>query len=451
MSKFDELRKKYPNFIYEDYTLEIIDNELVITYKFVIENLEKFEPIIKVPLNNIDINLNDSLLKKIIFNLGMVEVVSYLKCTCSKNVIIKAGYLNDEQISFFKKLYYNGLGEFLYLNKIDITIDELFDINSVAKEDKLESYAYSGVGNLIAIGGGKDSCVSLELLKDEHDTNTCFIINPKKVTLECAKVASYDEQRILGITRILDKKIISMNEKGFLNGHTPFSAIVAFSSYLTAYIYKKENIVLSNENSANEATVLGTNINHQYSKSIEFENDFRKYCQKFFGISLNYFSLLRPLTEFQIGMLFSNYKKFHQIFKSCNPGSKKEPWCWCTKCAKCLFVYIILSPFLYKDELIKIFGTDLFEDRELLDIFIELLGYGETKPFDCVGSYKEVRYAISLLIDKLDGNLPYLLQYYKDNYELDLSVDYKTLFEEENNVPNIYQEKIRKELVECAK
>lgn len=451
MSKFDELRKKYPNFIYEDYTLEIIDNELVITYKFVIENLEKFEPIIKVPLNNIDINLNDSLLKKIIFNLGMVEVVSYLKCTCSKNVIVKAGYLNDEQISFFKKLYYNGLGEFLYLNKIDITIDELFDITSVVKEDKLESYIYSGVGNLIAIGGGKDSCVSLELLKDEHDTNTCFIINPKKVTLECAKVASYDEQRILGITRILDKKIIAMNEKGFLNGHTPFSAIVAFSSYLTAYIYKKENIVLSNENSANEATVLGTNINHQYSKSIEFENDFRKYCQKFFGISLNYFSLLRPLTEFQIGMLFSNYKKFHQIFKSCNPGSKKEPWCWCTKCSKCLFVYIILSPFLYKDELIKIFGTDLFEDRELLDIFIELLGYGETKPFDCVGSYKEVRYAISLLIDKLDGNLPYLLQYYKDNYELDLSVDYKILFEEENNVPNIYQEKIRKELVECAK
>lgn len=451
MSKFDELREKYPNFIYDDYTLEIVDGELIITYKFIIENLETFEPIIKIPLNNLNINLNDSFLKKIVFNLGMVEVVSYLKCTCSKNVIIKSGYLNKEQINFFKKLYYNGLGEFLYLNKIDITMDELFDITSETKEEDNIVSSFKGEGNLIAIGGGKDSCVSLELLKDKHDINSCFIINPKKVTLDCAKASNYKEESIIGITRILDKKIITMNDRGFLNGHTPFSAIVAFSSYLTAYIYKKENIILSNENSANEATVVGTSINHQYSKSLEFENDFREYTKKFLKININYFSLLRPLTEFQIGMLFSNYKKYHQIFKSCNPGSKKEPWCWCNKCAKCLFVYTILSPFLYKDKLIKIFGADLFLDKDLLNTFIELLGYGETKPFDCVGSYKEVRYAVSLLISKLDGKLPYLLQYYKDNYELELSIDYKTLYEEENNVPDIYQEKIRKELVKYAK
>ncbi len=451
MSKFDELREKYPNFIYDDYILEVKDNELIITYKFVIENLETFKPILKIPLDNIKININDSMLKKIIFNLGMVEVVSYLKCTCSKNVIIKAGFINEEQINFFKKLYYNGLGEFLYLNKIDIDMEDLFDITCEVKEEDCVIPTYEGTGNLIAIGGGKDSCVSLELLKDEHDTNTCFIINPKKVTLDCAKKANYNDNSIIGITRILDKKIISMNEKGFLNGHTPFSAIVAFSSYLTAYIYKKENIVLSNENSANETTVIGTSINHQYSKSIEFENDFREYTNKFFGTNINYFSLLRPLTEFQIGMLFASYKKYHQIFKSCNPGSKKEPWCWCSKCAKCLFVYTILSPFLYKDELIKIFGTDLFEDKELLKIFIELLGYGKTKPFDCVGSYSEVRYAVSLLITKLEGKLPYLLQYYQDNYELELDIDFKTLYEENNNVPNIYQEIIRKELVRCAK
>lgn len=451
MHKFDDLRKKYPNFIYDSYTLEVMDNELIIIYKFIIENLETFEPSIKIPLNNLSINLNDSFLKKVVFNLGMVEVVSYLKCTCSKNVIIRAGFLNEEQINFFKKLYYNGLGEFLYLNKIDITIDELFDITCEVKEEDGIIPSYEGKGNLIAIGGGKDSCVSLKLLNDEHDNNTCFIINPKKVTLDCAKTANYNENSIIGITRILDKKIITMNEKGFLNGHTPFSAIVAFSSYLTAYIYNKENIVLSNENSANEATVIETAINHQYSKSIEFENDFRDYVNKFLNNKINYFSLLRPLTEFQIGMLFSHYKKYHQIFKSCNPGSKKEPWCWCNKCAKCLFVYTILSPFLYKDELVKIFGTDLFEDKDLLEIFIELLGYGKTKPFDCVGSFKEVRYAVSLLINELDGKLPYLLQYYKDNYELELNVDYKTLYEEENNVPDIYQEKIRKELVRCAK
>lgn len=451
MSEFYEFREKYPNFIYDSYKVSLEKKELVITYKFIIENLESFEPSIKIPLKNVEIDLNNSFFKNIVFNLGMVEIVSYLKCTCSKNVVVKAGYLNEEQINFFRKLYYNGLGEFLYLNKIDISIDDLFNITCIASQENIKVPKYNGVGNLIPIGGGKDSCVSLELLKDEHDTNSCFIINPKKVTLECAAISSCDEQNIIGITRIIDKKIIAMNEKGFLNGHTPFSAIVAFSAYLTAYIYKKENIILSNESSANEATVLGTNINHQYSKSIEFERDFREYTKKFFKIPLNYFSLLRPLTEFQIGMLFSNYKKYHPIFKSCNPGSKKEPWCWCAKCAKCLFVFTILSPFLYKEELIKIFGTDLFEDKELLNIFIELLGYAETKPFDCVGSYKEVRYAVSLVISQLGDDLPYLLQYYKDNYELELSSDYKTLYEEENNVPDVYQELIRKELVRCAK
>lgn len=451
MSKFDEFREKYPNFSYDNYTIDNLNNELVITYKFVIENLESFEPSIIIPLNNVEVDINDAFLRNIVFNLGMVEVVSYLKCTCSKNVIVKTGFLNEEQINFFKKLYYNGLGEFLYLNKIDVSVEDLFNITCVVPEEEIKVPSYNGVGNLIPIGGGKDSCVSLELLKDEHDTNSCFIINPKKVTLDCAKISSYDEQNIIGIKRILDKKIIAMNEKGFLNGHTPFSAIVAFSSYLTAYIYKKENIILSNESSANEATVLGTNINHQYSKSIEFENDFREYTKKFFKIPLSYFSLLRPLTEFQIGMLFASYKKYHPIFKSCNQGSKKEPWCWCGKCAKCLFVYTILSPFLYKDELVKVFGADLFEDEELLNTFIELLGYAETKPFDCVGEFGEVRYAVSLLISKLDGELPYLLQYYKDNYELELNTNYKTLYEEENNVPDTYQEIIRKELVKCAR
>ena len=71
---------------------------------------------------------------------------------------------------------------------------------------------------------------------------------------------------------------------------------------------------------------------------------------------------------------------------------------------------MILSPFLYKEELISIFGSDLYEREDLLDTFKEILGYSETKPFECVGTYSEARYAVSLLIDKLSKeNLPFLL------------------------------------------
>lgn len=440
---FSALRDKYKELIYEKYDINISDDELEITYYFNIPNLTVFTPKIIIPKNIIKNEINE-FAKYLIFHVGLIELISYFKCCCPKKIIIKAGYLSEEQISWFKKLYYYGLGEFLYVNNIDISYDDFVDIICLA-DKKDYSIKYYGRGNLIPIGGGKDSCVSLELLKDMD--NKAFIINPKEVTLACAKKANYDDDKIITVKRILDKQIIALNKKGYLNGHTPFSALVSFLSYLTAYLDNKKYIVLSNEGSANEPTIIGTKINHQYSKTFEYENDFNNYTKKYFNIDIKYFSLLRPLSEFQIGLLFSKYTKYHHIFKSCNVGSKQEPWMWCCKCAKCLFVYIILSPRLYKNSLIDIFGKDLYEDKDLLPIFKELIGDASTKPFECVGTIKEVRYAISLTINKIDGNLPYLLQYYKDNYELiDEKLEYN--YNELNNLDPIFDEIVRKN-VKC--
>ena len=67
--------------------------------------------------------------------------------------------------------------------------------------------------------------------------------------------------------------MLQLNSEGYINGHTPFSAIVAFSSVLTAALNGQKYITLSNENSANESTVKDSKVNHQYSKSYEFELD----------------------------------------------------------------------------------------------------------------------------------------------------------------------------------
>lgn len=447
-NKFQELRKKYDKFIYEKY--EIIENNdnYEIIFYFDIPNLTKFTPKLIINKNNLtNTNINDNFLEYLVFNIGLIELISYVKCTCSKNIIIQAGYLDDYQIDWFKKILYNGLGEFLYVNNITITQDELFNITTTGKSKEF-NISYKGTGNLIPIGGGKDSNVTLELMKKEYEDNTCFIINPKGANIECAKIGGYENKTIV-INRILDKKIIDLNNQGFLNGHTPFSALVAFISYLCAYLSNKEYIILSNEDSANQSTVIGTNINHQYSKTYEFENDFNEYTKKYFKINIKYFSLLRPLTEFQIGMLFSKYTHYHDTFKSCNLGSKEKDWNWCGKCPKCLFVYIILSPFLYKDDLIKIFNKDLYEDETLLETFIELLGYSKTKPFECVGTYEEVRYAVSLLINKLENNLPHLLKYYKDNYPLYLEENFKIKYNNINNLEPKF-ENIIKEAINNA-
>lgn len=447
LERYHLFRKRYPNFIYKSYKVEEDNEEFKITYFFEIEGLKEFNPTIVIKKSNKNL-IDNEFLNYLVFHVGLVELISYWKAVCSPNVIIKAGYIDEEQIKWFKKLYYYGLGEFFYVNGIDASYEDFMNItcDSIKQEYNV---TYNGIGNLIPIGGGKDSVVSLELLKEYYDINNPFIINPKDVTKSCAYVAAYDDNQIITVKRTIDKNLIELNKEGYLNGHTPFSALVAFLSYLTAYIYGKKYIILSNESSANESTVVGTKINHQYSKTYEFENDFNNYTKKYFNIDIKYFSLLRPLSEFQIGMLFSNYEKYHQVFKSCNVGSKELPWKWCCNCPKCLFVYIILSPKLYKNKLIKIFGEDLFNKEELLNTYKELIGDAKTKPFECVGTINEVRYASSLVINKLEQEkeeLPYLLKYFKDNYDLVLDDSIKSNFNNENNLDDIFINILKKEL-----
>lgn len=441
MDKYNELRNKYDTFIYDSYEIEELENTTKIIYNFIVPSLTQYKPTLEVKKFKID-----SFTKNLIFHIGLVELVSYWKATCSKNVIIKAGYINKEQIEFFKKLYFYGLGELFYTNGITPNYDDFINIKCELKEQNIEIPNYVGNGNLIPIGGGKDSNVTLEIMKSDFEDNLCFIINPKQVTLSCAQTAGYSNEKIVTVKRTIDKNLIELNKQGFINGHTPFSALVAFLSYFNAYITGKKYILLSNESSANESNVDGTKINHQYSKTYEFECDFNEYTKKYFKIDIKYFSLLRPLSEYQIAMLFSNYEKYHKIFKSCNVGSKKEPWHWCCSCPKCLFVYIILSPFLYKEKLIEIFGEDLFEKEDLLDIFIELTGYGKTKPFECVGTYEEVRYAITKTISKLDKQ-PYLLKYYKEHFELEnLNKNLENKYNRENNLNPYFENLLKSEL-----
>ncbi len=439
MKTLEEI-KKYKEFIFDRYTVDYVDNKMVINYYYEIPGLSTFNHKIEIPYTSRV--FDKEFASYLAFNIGVMEIVSYYKCAIPKTITIKCGYLDENQKEFFKKIYYYGLGEFFYRNNIEVSYDDFVTINSTGDKKEYKP-TYNGVGNMIAIGGGKDSCVTLELLKDEKN-NSCFIINPKEVQLKCAEVAGYTDTDIISIKRVIDKNLIKLNEEGYLNGHTPFSAMVAFVSFLAAYLNNRKYIVLSNESSANESNVDGTKINHQYSKTYEFENDFNNYAKKYFNVDIKYFSFLRPLTEYQIGMLFSKFEKYHTIFKSCNVGSKDSKWNWCGKCAKCLFVYTLLSPYLYKDKLINIFGKDLFEDEELLQIFTELIGKGENKPFDCVGTYEEVNYAVSKTIKNIKGDLPYLLKYYKDNFKLTDDLNIEKRYNNENNLDSHFNEILRR-------
>jgi hypothetical protein len=426
--KFEILRENYSKIVYKDY--QVIDEEenIKVLFHFIIPGLCEFKPYLLISKNSVvNDNIDLRLLNSIVFRIGLVELISYYKCVCPKTIEIEAGYIDEYEQKWFKKLFYNGLGEFLHVNKIDISEEDLFSFVVKGEKEDIPEVLYNGVGNLIPIGGGKDSLVTLNLLKD-YD-NKCFMINPKEVHYNCVgDLESYT------IKRFIDKTLLELNSQGFLNGHTPFSAIVAFISYLVAYLSNRKYIVLSNEGSANEPTVIGTNINHQYSKTYEFENDFYEYTKKYFKIDIKYFSLLRPIKEVQIAYLFSKLKGYHNIFRSCNVGSKSNPWIWCCDCPKCLFIFIMLRAFMSKDEVVNIFGENLLDKESLKKDFLELIGESETKPFECIGTIDEVKFAMNRIIRDDES---YLSNLYKDNYYEEVNIDLSKIYYE-NHVEEEY-------------
>ena len=429
MSKFETFRKEYPEFIYHGFSASNEENKIKVKYHFEIKGLSEFNPEWSFP-NGKNLSIDDKTVKNLLFSIGMVELVSYWKITCSPLVKVKCGKLSENQADWWKKQYFYGLGEFFYRNGIDTDFSSFMKIVSEGEVFSVQKKDDSLEGNLISVGGGKDSIVSIELLKGED--NSFYMINPRGAMVKTVEVAGYSEKDILATERTLDKNMLELNKQGFLNGHTPFSALVAFSSVLTAYLNGKKYVVLSNESSANESTVSGTDVNHQYSKSFQFEKDFADYEKEYIGSGVYYFSFLRPWSEFQIAEHFAKNKDFLSVFKSCNVGSKQD--IWCADCSKCLFVAFILSPFLTLEEIEKIFGKNLFEEEKMLDIMYQLVGVSEEKPFECVGSRDEINTALCIAVEKNEKDLPYLLREY---VKLDLYREYRN---RKNPYENYYNE-----------
>lgn len=462
--KFVEYRETYSSFVYSGFEYNVKNNILNIKYNFEILGLCSFSPTWQFPLSeSFNVKDNKDIIENCVFNLGMIELLSYWKLTCSPKILIKCAKLSDEQIKWWKKLYINGLGEFLYTNNIypklkyvnDYTVitdknENLVDIvNMGASIYKVSDKNIDLKGNLIPVGGGKDSIVSMEILSQIKNENMVYIVNPRGASKKSSKIAGYN--KIYAPKRVLDTNMLDLNKKGFLNGHTPFSAILAFSAYLSAIVTNKKYIVLSNESSANEPTVSGTKVNHQYSKSIEFENDVRSYFKNYIlSGGPEYFSLLRILNEWQIAKIFCQYPKYFKEFKSCNVGSKQDVWC--ENCAKCLYVYILLAAFLDQDTLKEIFTTDMLDNYELKEIFEGLVYPDYNKPFECVGTKEEVNLCLNTILKKYSSQnkeLPCLLKNYTKISEEEYTVLLNKIsnsWNEENNVIYEYKKLVKEYL-----
>jgi hypothetical protein len=331
--------------------------------------------------------------------LHLIAGISYYKAGLAKAIDTRDSNLDEVVAGFLNELYVQGLGEFAYVNELDMS--GLINFHAAGSEPAEALDIDLPERALVAMGGGKDSLVCLQMLQYAGIEVQPACVGGSVLIGETAKAAGLP---LIRIQRALSPELQDMNRAGAWNGHVPVTAINSAILLCASILYGYRYIVFANESSANEATLKdsqGKEINHQYSKSIAFEKAFRLVIEQRVAEGVEYFSLLRSFSEIAIARRFSDMTKFHSVFSSCNrnfhlDGSHIDGR-WCQDCPKCRFAALALAPFMSPKQLLDIQGVDLLDQENQLQGFKELCGLGEDKPFECVGSIAESRAAMKFL------------------------------------------------------
>lgn len=495
--------QKFENFIFKKFEFDYTNLKAKFFYSF--DNLTKFVEEIDFKSDSFKIrkDLDKEVLSNFLFALFIASWISYYKLFPTKNLIIEEFELSEQNLQFWKKFYINWLWEFFYKNNINPN----WLCNFVSKWNITYKKIKFKQSNriLLPIWWWKDSLVSAEILGNNNFWFTPFVFWKIDLIKEnCIKIIWKKE---ILVKRKLDENLFRLNQLWYYNWHIPITWIISFVLLTTAYLYDYRYIVLSNEKSANtwnlkleinrlenkkelweenykkflksekskdiELGIIKSplpplqrrktlridrwelkflEINHQYSKSLEFEKDLNNYIKWNLSDEIIYFSLLRWMYEIKIAEIFSKvWKKYFSVFSSCNKNFKirndsstiiyqndkmnLENNCsvkktkyfslnsnlWCLDCPKCAFVYAILKAFLSDKEILQIFSGEMYEDKKQENLFKELLWIQWIKPFECVWEKEEVAFAMNKTINNLQKDkkeLPIILKNLEEKIKL---------------------------------
>jgi UDP-N-acetyl-alpha-D-muramoyl-L-alanyl-L-glutamate epimerase len=341
--------------------------------------------------------------------------VSYYKTAAPPVIDFGETALTDAELAFLREFYLQGLGEFAYRNDLDLT------------SLRLEARSAGPVGRppapggthpprpplqrraLVPFGGGIDSIVTVEGVRRLADVALFVVSRPVDRFDAIEQPAAVTGLPVVRAEREIDPQLLRSAELGFLNGHVPVTGILSAIAVLAAVLEDRDAVVMSNEWSASIPTLeyAGHPVNHQFSKSEQFEAAFRDVLANRPAPLPEYFSWLRDRTELWVGREFAALEPYHGSFRSCNKAFYTERARrldhWCGQCDKCCFIDLILAPFLPAEALRRIFAVtgEPLEDPGLAAKFRSLLGAG-AKPFECVGEVTECRAAVLLAARRED-------------------------------------------------
>lgn len=331
--------------------------------------------------------------------LHLVAGVSYYKAAVPPQIVIEGEGIDAATAALLTSIYENGLGEFAYRNGLSLRGKIHFPVAGT-----LAPMPALGLRDraLVAIGGGKDSLVSIEALRALGVDQTVAWVGSSPLIKACAERTGLPT---LNVTRALSPLLFEYNKQGALNGHIPVTAVNSAILAMAALLTGHAQVVFSNERSASYGSLIpGTGeVNHQWSKGWDFERDFAAHLRSHVAADLAYYSLLRPFSELAVARQFARLDRYDQHFSSCNRNfhllGERPAQRWCGVCPKCHFVFLALAPFMPKPRLVAIFGRNLLDEADQAPGFDALLEYRDHKPFECVGEGRESRAAMDALAD----------------------------------------------------
>jgi len=337
--------------------------------------------------------------QRMIRALAIIEAFSYWKALCSPVIEVALPAPDPAELDWWRAFWPGAMGEFFYRNQIDYTAPGFLVIRGPAGEDAPGKDAPGGAAPvgppLVLFSGGKDSLALSRVVSASSGTAPVdfFLYNPgERLRGLAGSLASGG--RLVEVRRAILPELLALNAAGHPNGHTPFSAYLAFGAMLAGYLRGNGPVMAGNSRSDDEPNVrsyLGRPVNHQWTKSYEFEAAARSYRDRWLPGAPGYSSPLRPLYEVQIIASLAGDVDAYLRTVSCNraPGGG-----WCRSCAKCAWVFLATAALFGHDLAIRKTGGDMFADPALSGVYQEMAGLTGVKPFECTGSEDEARAAI---------------------------------------------------------
>jgi hypothetical protein len=336
---------------------------------------------------------------RIVRALAIVEAASYWKAVASPVIEVGIGDADPAEMAWWASFWQPAMGEFYFRNGIDFTAPDFLRIRAAASLPAGGAAApvprADASRPLVMFSGGKDSLALTYALKDGGPVDF-FLYNPTASQRALGESLA-DGGQVTEVRRAILPELLEMNASGgYLNGHTPYSAYLALAAMLVGYLRGNDVIVAGNSRSDDEPNVesyLGTSINHQWTKSAQYEVALQDYAARWLTAGPSYCSPLRPLYELQIIRSLTPHMEEYFQTQSCN---KLKGQGWCQECAKCCWVFLATAALFGRNMAVSKVGGDLFANPALSGLFEAMAGIspGVPKPFECTGTELEVRSAI---------------------------------------------------------